>query len=119
MRNCPSGSLVFKSARATGWIEVAGGAVGDNRGRNVLSRFCCDRSLLRPGAIKTLEVRLFGDAPLCSRVPWYELKKNNLFTLMGPPSNPPKTLRRSAGRATPAAFKNGLLALSASWRKYS
>src|ERR1041385_7890204 len=110
---------MFKRASATGLIEVAGGAVGDSLGRNVASRFCCDRSLVKPGAIKTLEVKLFGEAPLRSLAPWYETKKNRLSVLIGPPSNPPKTLRCKVGRPTPAAFKNGLLALIASLRKYS
>ena len=66
-----------------------------------------------------LDDKLLLDAPLRSRVPWYEMKKNDLSGLIGPPSSPPKALRLSVGRLTPAASRNGVLALSASLRKYS
>ena len=101
---------MFRRASAVGWMEV---------GLKVASSVCCERSSVRPGAMRMLEVRLLSDAPLRSLVPWYEAKKNALLVLTGPPSSPPKTLRLSTGRSTPAAFRNGLLALKASSRKYS
>src|SRR5262249_23669443 len=101
-----------------GWME-GGGSPPGSRGRNVASRVCCERSSVNLGSMRTLEVRLLSDAPLRSRVPWYEAKKNSRSCLIGPPSKPPKTLRLSTGRSTPAAFKKGLFALKASLRKYS
>src|ERR1051326_5529598 len=82
-----------------------------NFGLNVASRACCERSSVKPRAISMLDVRLSGDAPLRSRVSWYEAKKNALSLFNRPPSSPPKALRLSTGRWTEAALRNGLLAL--------
>jgi hypothetical protein len=40
-----------------------------NRGLNVASKVCWERSSVSPGAMKMLELKLFGDAPFRSRVP--------------------------------------------------
>src|SRR5215831_6324705 len=101
-------------------MEVAGKRLpGDLDGLKAASSVCSERSSVNLGSMRTLEVRLLSDAPLCSRVPWYEPKKNSWSFLIGPPSIPPKTLRLSTGRSTPAAFRKGLFALKALLRKYS
>ena len=74
---------------------------------------------LRAAGMKGEEMLLFKDAPLRSRVPWYEAKKKNLSCLTGPPKVPPNWLRVSTGRGRPAALRKKSLALSALLRRNS
>ena len=50
------------------YVAVAGNPFG-SLGLNVASNVCCERSSVRPGAIKTPDDRLLIDAPFRSRVP--------------------------------------------------
>jgi len=59
---------MFRRASAAAWMEVAGSKFG-NLGLNVASSVCCERSSVKPRAMRMLDVRLLSDAPLRSRVP--------------------------------------------------
>ena len=61
-------SFTFKRARAIGSIELAGRPFGST-GLKVLTSICSERSSVRPGATRTLDDKLLGEAPLLSRVP--------------------------------------------------
>ena len=39
-------------------MEVAGGELGDDRGLKVATRVCCERSSVKHGSMRMLEVRL-------------------------------------------------------------
>src|SRR5215212_5899413 len=111
MANAPPGSRAFRRETAMGLMEACGRL----------------KAAASPAAVRLLSVKatgrtgnvrlLLSDAPLRSRVPWYEAKKKTLSCTTGPPSVPPNCLRVSTGRGRPAELRKKSLAFKASSRR--
>jgi hypothetical protein len=111
MANSPEGSRAFRMLTAMGLMAAAGRP----------------KAAASPAAVRLLSVSaagmtgnvrlLLSDAPLRSRVPWYEAKKKTFSLTTGPPSVPPYCLRVSTGRGRPAALRKKSLAFKESSRR--